>query len=92
MIAFNGVRIAVSDTGVGIAPEHVARAFENFGQIDSTIARHHQGAGLGLPLARQLMELHGGTLSLDSVVSMGTIATAFLPSTRVLALSRAEAA
>jgi len=88
----DGVRIAVSDTGVGIAPENITRAFENFAQIDSTIARHHQGAGLGLPLARQLMELHGGTLSLDSVVSMGTIATAFLPSSRVLALSRAEAA
>jgi signal transduction histidine kinase len=88
----DGVHIAVSDTGVGIAPENIARAFENFGQIDSTIARHHQGAGLGLPLARQLMELHGGTLTLDSVVSMGTIATASLPPSRVLALSRAEAA
>jgi signal transduction histidine kinase len=90
--AGDGVRIAIIDTGVGIAPEHIARAFENFGQIDSTIARHHQGAGLGLPLTRQLMELHGGTLTLDSAVSVGTIATAFLPATRVLALSRAEAA
>jgi signal transduction histidine kinase len=88
----DGVRIAISDTGVGIAPENIARAFENFGQVDSTVARHHQGAGLGLPLTRQLMELHGGTLTLESVVSVGTIATAFLPATRVLALSRAEAA
>jgi signal transduction histidine kinase len=85
----DGIRIAVEDTGIGIAPDDMARAFENFGQIDSTIARHHQGAGLGLPLARQLVELHGGTLTLESVVSVGTIATVFLPAARVLARTRA---
>ena len=87
-----GISLAVGDTGVGIAPGDIARAFESFSQIDSTIARHHQGAGLGLPLARQLMELHRGTLTLESVVSAGTTATAFLPAARILARARAAAA
>jgi signal transduction histidine kinase len=86
-----GMLLAVEDSGVGIAPEDIARAFEHFSQIDSTIARHQQGAGLGLPLSRQLMELHGGTLTLESVVSAGTTATASLPVSRVLAMSRAAA-
>jgi signal transduction histidine kinase len=88
----DGLVISVSDTGVGIAPDDMARAFETFGQIDSMIARHHQGAGLGLPLARQLMELHGGSLELASVVSEGTVATIRFPVSRVLVRSRSVAA
>jgi signal transduction histidine kinase len=87
-----GLFLEVADTGIGIAPDGIARAFESFGQIDSTIARHHQGAGLGLPLARQLMELHDGRLELESVVSVGTTAIAFLPASRLLARTRAAAA
>jgi len=87
-----GMRISVADTGIGISPEDMARAFETFGQIDSMIARHHQGAGLGLPLARQLAELHGGTLELASEVSVGTTATIILPISRVLARTRIAAA
>jgi signal transduction histidine kinase len=86
-----GMFLSVEDSGVGISADDIARAFENFSQFDSTVARHHQGAGLGLPLSRQLMELHGGTLTLESVVSVGTIATAMLPASRVMALSRAVA-
>ncbi|HVU19413.1 MAG TPA: MHYT domain-containing protein [Rhizomicrobium sp.] len=86
-----GMFISVEDSGIGIAPEDIARAFERFSQIDSTVARYQQGAGLGLPLSRQLMELHGGTLMLQSVVSVGTIATAKLPASRILARSRAAA-
>ncbi|HTT96885.1 MAG TPA: MHYT domain-containing protein [Rhizomicrobium sp.] len=87
-----GMFLSVEDSGIGIAPEDLARAFESFSQIDSTIARHKEGAGLGLPLSRQLMEAHGGTLTLESVVSIGTIATAMLPASRILALSRSAAA
>jgi signal transduction histidine kinase len=86
-----GLSLSVEDSGVGIAPEDIVRAFEKFSQVDSTVARHQQGAGLGLPLSRQLMELHGGTLTLESVVSVGTIATAVLPASRILAMSRAAA-
>jgi len=86
-----GMFLSVEDSGIGIAPGDMARAFENFSHIDSTVARYQQGAGLGLPLSRQLMEQHGGTLTLESVVSVGTIATAMLPASRVMALSRAVA-
>ncbi|HWA91207.1 MAG TPA: MHYT domain-containing protein [Rhizomicrobium sp.] len=86
-----GLFLAVEDSGIGIAPDDVARAFESFSQIDSSVARHQHGAGLGLPLSLQLMELHGGTLTLESVVGVGTIATAFLPASRVLARPRAAA-
>jgi len=86
-----GLYLSVEDSGIGIAPEDITRVFENFSQVDSTVARHQQGAGLGLPLSRQLMELHGGTLVLESVVSVGTIATAVLPASRILAKSRAAA-
>jgi len=86
-----GLSLSVEDSGVGVAPEDIARAFEKFSQVDSTVARHQQGAGLGLPLSRQLMELHGGTLTLESVVGVGTIATAVLPASRILAMSRAAA-
>ena len=77
---------------MGIAPEDIARALESFGQLDSRVARHHQGAGLGLPLSRQLMELHGGRLDLFSTVSVGTIATMVLPPSRVLARIKSAAA
>jgi signal transduction histidine kinase len=87
----DGMFLSVEDSGVGIAPDDLVRAFEHFGQVDSTVARHQQGAGLGLPLSRQLMELHGGMLTLQSVVSVGTIATAMLPASRVLARPRAVA-
>jgi NO-binding membrane sensor protein with MHYT domain len=85
----DGVALSVEDCGIGIAPEDIARSFENFSQIDSSVARPRQGAGL--PLSRQPMELHGGTLTLESVVSLGTVATASLPASRVLALSQAAA-
>jgi signal transduction histidine kinase len=88
----DGIRISVDDTGIGIAPEDLSRVFENFSQIDSTIARRHEGAGLGLPLARQLMELHGGKLTLESVVSTGTAATMILPASRILARNRSATA
>jgi len=86
-----GMTISVADTGIGIEPDSIAKAFENFGQINSTVARKHQGTGLGLPLAKQLMELHGGTLTLNSVAGSGTTVTALLPSVRVLARVRAAA-
>src|SRR3546814_20156939 len=63
--AGGGLAIAVSDTGIGIAPHNVARALESFGQIESTLSRKHGGTGLGLPLAKGLIELHGGWLAIE---------------------------
>jgi signal transduction histidine kinase len=77
------VAIAVEDNGIGIAATDIQKAFERFRQIDSRLARKYEGTGLGLPLARQLMELHGGRLTLESEPNLGTTATIFLPAERV---------
>jgi signal transduction histidine kinase/ActR/RegA family two-component response regulator len=58
--------IAVRDTGIGMTPEVVTRVFERFHQADSSIARRHGGLGLGLAIARHLVELHGGTIEAES--------------------------
>ena len=62
----DGLAIDVSDTGIGIAEKDIPVALSYFGQIDSTLARKYEGTGLGLPLAKQLAELHGGTLTIES--------------------------
>src|SRR3569833_3051630 len=67
-----GAAIVVTDTGIGIAQKDIPRALERFGQVDSTLARKYEGAGLGLPLAKHFMEMHGGTLALASTVEVGT--------------------
>ena len=74
--------IAVADTGIGIAPEDIPRALERFGQVDSRLSRKYEGVGLGLPLAKQFVELHGGTLTLESALDVGTTVTVTLPSGR----------
>ncbi|WP_022979155.1 HAMP domain-containing sensor histidine kinase, partial [Ideonella sp. B508-1] len=67
-----GLWIEVSDTGVGIAPEHQAMVFEEFRQVGDDILRKSEGTGLGLPLVRRLARLHGGDVTLHSVVGEGT--------------------
>lgn len=74
-----GLAIAVADTGIGIAPEDIPRAFEPFTQLDASHARHFPGSGLGLHLARMLAEAMGATLGLDSLPGAGTTATLRLP-------------
>jgi signal transduction histidine kinase len=88
----DGVRVRIADTGIGIAGEDVARAFERFGQVDSSLSRKYEGTGLGLPLARQLVELHGGTLTLRSEPSAGTTVTIFLPASCIVCLPAVAAA
>ena len=87
-----GLSVAVTDTGVGIAPENIAKALEPFSQIDSSVAREHGGAGLGLPLSSQLMQLHGGTLTLESTLHVGTTVTVTLPPSRLFARQALSAA
>ena len=60
------IEVAVSDTGIGIAPEFLPHVFERFRQADSGIARERGGLGLGLSIARQLVEMHGGTIHVFS--------------------------
>jgi two-component system cell cycle sensor histidine kinase PleC len=72
--------IVVKDTGVGIAPTDIERVFEPFVQADGNLDRASSGTGLGLPLSRKLVELHGGTLHLESTPGEGTTAIVTLPS------------
>lgn len=67
-----GLRLTVADTGIGIAPEDIPRALSPFEQIDSALARRYEGTGLGLPLVKSIMELHGGTMVLESALGVGT--------------------
>jgi predicted ATPase/signal transduction histidine kinase/tRNA A-37 threonylcarbamoyl transferase component Bud32 len=73
------IQIAVSDTGIGIAPENLDRLFQPFVQIDSALSRTVQGTGLGLNLVRELVELHGGRVSVTSEIDIGSRFTVDLP-------------
>lgn len=75
--------VSVSDTGVGIRPEYLPRIFEPFWQGDPNVSRSGEGTGLGLAISRKFMELHGGTLEIDSVENRGTTAMIRLPATLV---------
>jgi signal transduction histidine kinase len=75
--------LQVADTGIGIAPEHIATALAPFGQVDGKLNRKYEGTGLGLPLTRAMVELHDGTLSIDSRLRHGTVVTVRLPAARV---------
>ena len=79
-----GLRITVTDTGIEIAKENIPRVFERFGQVDSSHARKYAGTGLGVPLAKELIELHGGTLTIESALNVGTTVTIMLPPERII--------
>ena len=79
-----GIAFTVKDSGIGIKAEDIPRVMSVFGQADGSLARRHEGSGLGLPLARDLMELHGGNLRLDSRPGMGTTVTLSFPSSRTV--------
>ncbi len=80
-----GVAIVVADTGLGIAPDDLARLFQPFQQAENTRRHNPEGTGLGLVISRRLMEKHGGTLALESEVGKGTRAIAALPASAVAA-------
>ena len=82
-----GLMFRVADTGIGIAPEDIPTALSTFGQVDGTLARRYEGAGLGLPLSKSLVELHGGSLTLESEVGVGTRVTVRFPPERTLRAS-----
>ncbi len=79
----DGLSLRVSDNGIGMDQADVATAFSHYGQIDSKIARSHQGTGLGLPISRALAELHGGSLTAQSAKGVGTCITLLLPDARM---------
>jgi signal transduction histidine kinase len=81
-----GILVKVIDTGIGMRAEDIPIALAAFGQIDSSLARKHEGTGLGLPLSKALVEMHGGSLRIDSESGKGTTVTIHLPPSRVLAV------
>ncbi|MEO8301150.1 MAG: PAS domain-containing sensor histidine kinase [Rhizomicrobium sp.] len=74
-----GVQLIVEDTGIGMAPETIVAALEPFRQLDGSLSRRFEGAGLGLSIAKALAELHGGVLKIQSAVGEGTNVTIALP-------------
>jgi PAS domain S-box-containing protein len=74
----------ITDSGIGIPGEQIPRALAPFQQIDSRLGRQHEGTGLGLPLTKSLVELHGGTFDLQSEVDRGTTVTVRFPASRIV--------
>jgi signal transduction histidine kinase len=74
------VMIEVTDTGIGIAPENQTRIFEPFAQVDSSLAREFEGTGLGLTIAKRLLEMHNGSIWLRSQPDQGSTFFLALPS------------
>lgn len=73
------VLLAIADTGIGISPENMKKLFQPFIQIDSNLNRQYEGTGLGLALAKRIVELHNGKIGLTSTVGVGSCFTIELP-------------
>jgi signal transduction histidine kinase len=85
----DGLQLSVRDTGIGMAADEIPIALARFGQVDNRLARKFDGTGLGLPLSKRLAELHGGSLSVESVQNAGTTVTVIFPNDRLRELSAA---
>ncbi len=79
-----GYILTIADTGIGIAPQDIPKALARFAQIDARLDRRFEGTGLGLPLSKAFVELHGGSLELESEVGVGTTVTIRFPARRVM--------
>jgi signal transduction histidine kinase len=81
--------ISIKDTGIGIPPEHLERVLNPFEQVADHLTKESEGTGLGLPIARALIELHGGDLTLRSDLGIGTTAALRVPHERIHAAAPA---
>jgi len=81
--ADGSLAISVTDTGIGIAEEDIAKVLQPFSQVESAFSRSHEGTGLGLPLAKSFIEVHGGSLEIQSTIGTGTTVILRLPAHRL---------
>lgn len=75
----HAVEVSIVDTGIGIKHENLNKIFEEFSQVDTSYTREHGGTGLGLPIAKQFMEMHGGQIRVESQFGKGSRFTLVLP-------------
>jgi signal transduction histidine kinase len=78
-----GLAMSIADTGIGIPADKISVALAPFGQVDSSLTRKYEGVGLGLPLTKRLIELHGGTMDIASEPGRGTTIRVRFPSERL---------
>ncbi len=89
LAADGAFRFVVADTGIGMSESELARALEVFGQAETALNRKYDGTGLGIPIAKSLVEAHGGAFVAESEPGVGTTITVTLPAERVVALPHA---
>jgi signal transduction histidine kinase len=82
--AREGVVVEIADTGIGIPADQMEKVLEPFGQVETALTRRREGSGLGLPLTKALVESHGGTLTIESAIGIGTRVRFSLPPGRVV--------
>ena len=81
--AGGGYALTVQDSGIGMTEEDIHKALTPFGQVENKMTATHNGTGLGLPLAKAMLELHGGTLDITSEPGRGTCLTLNFPADRI---------
>ena len=87
-----GLSISVADTGIGIAEDKIALVFTPFAQVDGSLKRRYEGTGLGLSLTKGLIEMHGGTIVMESAPGQGTTVTLWFPRERLVSETAVPAA
>jgi len=92
MTAGGGYALTVQDSGIGMTEEDMHKALTPFGQVENKMTATHNGTGLGLPLAKAMLELHGGTLEITSAPGRGTCLTLNFPADRISLGAKAAAA
>jgi len=75
----DSIILTIADTGIGIAPQSLARLGRPFEQVESQLTKTYHGSGLGLAIARSLANLHGGSMRLRSKIGAGTVVCVSLP-------------
>ncbi len=80
----NGISLKISDTGIGIKPEDIPKVVAPFAQVADAQRRNHHGTGLGLPICKALVELHGGNLTIESEIGCGTTVVVNFPPDRTI--------